>query len=49
MEDLHYQIKKNGHVIAAFADKADALQYMSLMRDVSKAAGYKDKYEVEEN
>ena len=41
-------VKKNGKVVAGFVHELDARQYMDLMRNLNRAAGYKDKYKVEQ-
>lgn len=47
-EWLVYQEDK-GHkkLKAGFTDELDARNYASMMRDISKMAGYKDRYVVE--
>lgn len=48
-EWLVYQEDKAGHkkLKAGFTDELDARNYASMMRDISKMAGYKDRYVVE--
>lgn len=45
---MQYHVFKDEILVAIFMDKADALDWVSMQRDVAHAAGYKIKYSVVE-
>lgn len=46
--NFKWLVKKNGEAIAGFAHELDARNYADMMRNINRAAGYKDVYKVEQ-